>query len=375
MTFTSCKSQSTQNDIPIDDDGVVVLPSNLFVGTYTRDEGWVNGQADGIYRVSIEENAGLSLDETAAELINPSFVSISPDQKNLYAVSELGRGNEPTGYVHAYTIEDDLSLTFIAKYPTNAKSPAHVSVDATGTFVFAANYQGGVAMVFERLSDGSLELLQQLDHPGSNSHTHMAKVSPDNNFLFIPDLGNDQIWSYRINHSTKSLSKTMQESSAVASGAGPRHMSFHPTLNIAYVINELNSTVSVFDYDPSTGELTEKQVITTLPAAYNGSNSTADIHVHPNGNFLYSSNRGHNSLSSFSIDETTGELVALTHTSVEGEFPRNFAIHPSGETIYVANQNSNNITVFDLDVNSGSITFTGEKLNVGTPVCLAFFTN
>lgn len=383
ILIAACDDQSTQEEILIDNGGLTInFPTNMFIGTYTRDEGWVNGTAEGVYQVPIsEEDGSLTVQGVAADVINPSFVAVSPDQKNLYAVSELGRSNESTGYVHAFTINEDLSLTFISKYATNAKSPAHVSVDATGTFVFAANYQGGVAMVYERKDDGSLEFLQQLDHTGSgphqnqnSSHTHMVKVSPDNNYLFIPDLGSDKIWSYKIDHTTKSLSKTIQEFASVAAGAGPRHMDFHPTMNISYVMNELNSTVTVFSYDPETGDLTEIQTITTLPSAFNGSNSTADIHVHPNGKFLYGSNRGHNSIVSYSIDENSGALTSLAHTSVEGEIPRNFAIYPSGELLYVANQNTNNITIFDLNAETGVLAFTGESISVGTPVCIAFFT-
>lgn len=373
--MTACKSQSTQEDMPIDDGGinVAISPTHMFIGGYSRDEGWVNGTAEGVYKVSIEVDGNLSIEETVAEIINPSFITLSPDQKNLYAVSELGRSNEPTGFVHAFTVNEDLSLTFIAKYPTNAKSPAHVSVDQTGKFVFAANYQGGVVMVYERNVDGSLNAVQQLDFPGSNPHTHMVKVSPDNNFLFIPDLGNDKIWSFQINHEAKNVAKTSQEFGSTASGAGPRHMDFHPTKNIAYVINELNSTVSVFDYDPESGTLTENQVINTLPDSFSDWNSTADIHVHPNGKFLYASNRGHNSIVSYSINESNGELSFLSHTPTEGSIPRNFAITPAGDTLYVANQDSGDITSFELNTETGELTFTGNKLSVGTPTCIAFY--
>ncbi len=375
VSIIACESQSTQEGTPIDDGGIVVpsSPTHMFIGGYTRDEGWVNGTGNGIYRVSIGADGVLSIDETAADVTNPSFVAVSPDQKNLYAVSEIGRSSEPTGYVHAFTVNEDLSLTFIDKYPTNAKSPAHISVDQTGKFVFAANYQGGVAMVYERKDDGSLNTVQQLDFPGNNPHTHMVKVSPDNNYLFIPDLGNDKIWSFKINHGSNSVTKTSQEFGSTASGAGPRHMDFHPTKNIAYVINELNSTITVFDFNPDNGALTEIQTITTLPAGFSGSNSTADIHVHPNGKFLFGSNRGHNSIASFSIDESTGQLTALTHTSTEGQIPRNFAVSPDGTALYAANQNSGNITSFGLNPDSGVLTFTGSKLSVGTPTCIAFF--
>lgn len=381
LLLNACKSQSTSDSPETMEPDVEVKPTTMFVGTYTRNEGWVNGKASGIYRATISsEDGSLTLDETAAEVINPSFVTTSPDGKNLYSVSELGSQDGNTGFIHAFTVNEDKSLTFIDKYPTNALSPAHVSLDNTGTFVFAANYQGGVAIVYERNEDGSLQFLQELNHSGSGpkpnqnaSHTHMVKVSPDNKFLFIPDLGSDKIWSYKINHETKSLSKTEQEFSAVAAGAGPRHMDFHPNGTIAYVMNELNSTVTVFDYDSTTGSLTEKQTITTLPNSFTDWNSTADIHVHPNGKFLYGSNRGHDSIVSYSINETTGELSFLAHTSTEGEFPRNFAIYPTGTFLFAANQNSDSITIFNLDTETGALTYTGNALSANTPVCIAFY--
>lgn len=379
FSFSACESSTKETD-STETEETITEPTTMFIGTYTRDEGWVNGTADGVYRVSIGEDGTLSLNDTVAEVINPSFVAFSPDKKNMYAVSELGRNNEPNGFVYAYTVNEDLSLTYIDKYSTNSKSPAHVSVDTTGVFVFVANYQGGVAMVYERSTDGSLEVLQQLDHEGSgphqnqgSSHTHMVKVSPDNEYLFIPDLGSDKIWSYRISHSAKTVAKTPQGFAPVEAGAGPRHMDFHPTINIAYVMNELNSTVTVFGYEPEDGSLVEIQTISTLPSSFSGSNSTADIHVHPNGKFLYGSNRGHNSIVRYIIDEVSGRLSTATHTSTEGEFPRNFAISPTGKFLYAANQNTNNITTFNLNDSTGALTYAGKSLTVGTPVCIVFY--
>lgn len=373
----SCDSNSSNGE---EQDPVITEPSSLFIGTYTRDEGWVNGKADGIYSASISEDGSLSLGETAAAVINPSFVAISPDRNNLYAVSELGRGNEPTGYIHAFTIEEDGSLNFIEKYPSNAQSPAHVSVDQTGQLVFVSNYNGGVAVVYARSDDGSLEFKQQLDHSGSgphpnqnSSHPHMVKISPDNNYLFIPDLGSDKVWSYRIDHGSQTVSKTEQEFASVEAGSGPRHMDFHPTLNISYVMNELNSTVSVFSYNPNSGTLDELQVISTLPDGFSEWNSTADIHVHPNGNFLYGSNRGHNSIVGFSINPTTGLLTELDHTSTRGEFPRNFAILPNGDQLFVANQNTDDVYVFNIDLSTGALSYSGVSLEVPTPVCVVFY--
>lgn len=370
----------SEND-PDGNRGPVEDPVAVFIGTYTENEGWVNGKADGIYRASVEGTNGLlSLDTTVAELINPSFVAVSPDKKNLYAVSELGGNRGQYGYVYAYTINEDLTLSYIDRYPTNANSPAHVSVDATGKMVFAANYQGGVVMVYKRKDDGSLQISQQLDHVGSGphpnqnaSHVHMAKLSPDNNYLFLPDLGSDKVWSYVINHQSGTVSKTHQQFVSLPAGSGPRHMDFHPTLPIAYVINELKSTVSVFQYDASNGTLVEIQNLSTLPPNTSINNSTADIHVSPDGRFLYGSNRGHNSIVRYSIDSSSGEISYIGTTSSQGEIPRNFAIHPNGGHMYVANQNSDNVAVFELNSTTGAMTLKGNLTGVMTPVCIAFY--
>lgn len=356
------------------------LPSSIFIGTYTIDMGWVNGQGKGIYQAQIDyNNTDLERSPSVIHLENPSFLTFSPDWNNLYAVSELGSSEQGYGFVYAYDLDDGGNPTFIDRYPTNALSPCHVSVDATGKFVFVANYQDGVAMVYRRNEDGSLTFSQQLDHEGSGphpnqngSHTHMVKVSPDNNFLFIPDLGSDKIWSYRINHEEGLLIKNDQEFIKSTPGAGPRHMDFHPTKNIAYAMNELNFTVSVMNYEPDSGTLTEFQTVSAIPSDFKDWNSSADIHVHPNGNFLYASNRGHNSIASFSIDEA-GTLTPLGHTSTEGGTPRNFNITPNGELLLVANQDSDSITIFRINTDTGELTFTGNTLEIPTPVNITFY--
>ncbi|MCG8374783.1 MAG: lactonase family protein, partial [Balneolales bacterium] len=372
----SCNSNSSNGE---DQPNENLEPTTIFIGTYTRDEGWVNGQAEGIYSAVIEEEGTLGLVGTTTEIVNPSFLATSPDRRHLYAVSELGRSGE-SGFVYAYSINSDLSLTYIDRYPTNAGSPAHISTDEAGSMVFVANYQGGVAMVYSRKDDGSLEFVQQLNHSGSgphprqeSAHVHQTKLSPDQNFLYLPDLGSDKIWSYHIDYNSQTLSKTEQEFVGVAGGAGPRHMDFHPTLDIAYIMNELNSTVSVMAYNAQTGALTEIQTIRTLPDTYFGDNTTADIHVHPNGRFLYGSNRGFDSIVSYSIDENSGELTLLDYVASEGEFPRNFGINPTGDMMYVANQNSNNIAIYTINEDTGALTFTGEELSVPTPVCITFY--
>ncbi|MBO6792710.1 MAG: lactonase family protein [Balneolaceae bacterium] len=377
----ACKQKTNPDTHSKTDSEMIKQPEKIFIGTYTRDEGWVNGKGDGIYLASLADDGSSITDaQIVAELVNPTFLNLSPDRKNLYAVSEIGGGEPGSGLVVAYAIGDDATLTEIGRYPTNAFSPCYVIVDATGKFVFVANYQGGVAMVYRRNDDGSLDFVQELNHEGSGphpnqnaSHPHMTKISPDNNYLFVPDLGSDKIWSYRINHDAGTVSKTEQEFAQMAPGAGPRHMDFHPSKNLVYVINELNSTVSVMEYDPALGALEEIQAISTLPDDFTDWNSSADIHVHPNGKFVYASNRGHNSIAAFSIDEDSGTLTSLGQVSTEGEFPRNFAIHPSGEFIYAANQNSDSITIFSINSETGTFKFTGSSLEVSTPVNITFY--
>lgn len=378
--LTGCSTDSDKEKAPgFDQDN----PSYVFIGNYTRDEGWVHGKAEGIYRFKLNEDLTLTEPELVFDdIINPSFLAISPDGNNLYAVSEMAREDEPTGFVYAFEVEEDKSLTFIERYPTNGKAPAHISVHPSGKLVFASNYVGGVTRVYQRKADDSLEPFQEMEYSGSGphpnqngSHPHMMKVSPDGNYLFTPDLGADKIYGYEIHAETenKALNPTAQKFVEVAPGSGPRHMDFHPSLNIAYVMNELNSTVSVFDYDPETGSLTEKQVITTLPDDFDEWNSTADIHVHPNGKFLYASNRGHNTIASYSINTDTGELTFLEHTPTEGAIPRNFNIHPDGTKLYVANQDTDNITIFDLNTVAGELSYTGNAIQTPTPVNITFY--
>lgn len=353
------------------------LSYRMYVGTYTRDEGWVHGKAEGIYHITSNQTPGRT---TIAEVINPSFLATSPDGKHLYAVSELGGKGEPHGYVYAFEIINHDSLRYIDQYSTVAQATAHVSVHPSGKLVFAANYQGGVAMVYRRHTDGSLQAVQQLNTEGSgphpnqeSSHLHMVKVSPDGKFLYIPDLGSDKIWSFAIDLTQYKVTPTTQQYATVAPGSGPRHMDFHPSGRFAYVLNELNSTLSVFEYSNKDGSLNEIQVLSTLPKDFEEWNSTADIHVHPNGKYLYTSNRGHNSIATFRVDESTGRLTLINHTPSQGEFPRNFALHPDGKHLFVANQNTDNIAIFNLNPDTGILSFTEQSLEVNTPVCILFY--
>lgn len=352
---------------------------SLYVGTYTKKEGHVNGQAKGIYLLKMNEATGvLHIKGIVSAITNPSFVTLSPDQKNLYAVSELGPGDAPNGWVYSYAINDDQSLKLLNKQSTAAFAPCHVSVDAKGKYVFVANYAGGIAAMYKRQEDGSLSaiidtIVLKDRKPGVESNPHSVILSPDNKFAFICDKGADRIYGFKIDETKNRLVKTSQDFTELPKGAGPRHLTFHPNGKFAYVINELSNSIHTLSYDPMDGKLSVVSEITTLPADHKGVSYCADIHLHPNGKFIYGSNRGDNSIAAYRIDETTGQLTLINIEPTEGEYPRNFAISPNGNFLYAANQNSNVITHMQINQTTGELQSKHIVTEIKTPVCIEFF--
>ncbi|MBC9796684.1 lactonase family protein [Sinomicrobium weinanense] len=384
-TLLACKEKKNRTTLP----GENKAPKNTaapkdasfaFIGTYTRKEGHVDGKAEGVYLLQREGNDGqLKIVTTAAKMTNPSFLAISPDRQNLYAVSEVARENE-TGALHVFALDDFKKPVFLQELPTDAKAPCHVNLDHKGKYVFVANYVGGVVKMYKRDKKGLLSPADTVQLNGSGpdtarqgeSHPHSVAVSPDDRFIFIPDLGSDKIWIFGIDGEKDRLVPAPGEFAATSPGAGPRHFIFHPEGHYAYVINELNNTIHAYAYDAEEGKLTEIQTINTLPEGFEGQSNTADIHIHPNGKFLYGSNRGHNSIAVYAIDPDSGKLSLVQHESTRGDFPRNFAIHPSGKQLYAANQNSGNIVQFDIDPETGRLSYEGQ-LDVKSPVCITFY--
>lgn len=203
-------------------------------------------------------------------------------------------------------------------------------------------------------------------------HAHWIETTPDNRFAIAVDLGLDELLVYRFDASKGSLIPNDPPFASLDPGAGPRHLAFHPNGKLAYVVNELQSTITAFTYDPSGGTLQKLNTISTLPKNFTGVNDTAEIHVHPSGKFLYASNRGHDSIALFSIDGRTGALTLVDHFPTQGKTPRDFDIDPTGKFLFVANQGTNNIVVFRIDLNNGKLTPTGQILQVPSPVCLKF---
>ncbi|MBS9461124.1 lactonase family protein [Flagellimonas sp. 389] len=337
---------------------------NLFVGTYT------GGESKGIYRFTFNSNSGeLEQKTLTAVLPNPSFLTISNDKNNLYAVQETADFDSLGGGITAFRLKEGL-LELQNSMGTGGAHPCHVTLSGDGQLA-VSNYTGGNLSIFELEDDGALKSNPHLiDHKVLDTvkaaHVHKAHFSKDG--LFASDLGLDALKRY--SKQDGNWKPAHQSSLDLPDGAGPRHFVFDTTRNYLYVINELNSSVSVFKRD-NEGSFNKIQIESTLDLAYEGKNSCADIHLSPDGRFLYGSNRGENTIVIFEVDSKTGKLGLVGRESVHGDWPRNFAIDPSGSFLLVANQRSNNIAVFQRDNEKGILTYLNDT-SIPSPVCLEF---
>ncbi len=348
----------------------------VYFGTYT------SGKSKGIYLYRMDlETGALRQVATTEGVNNPSFLATDPQRRYLYAVNEITDfGGKASGAISAFAIDPKTgNLKLLNQQPTQGGAPCHLTLDATGKFVLVANYVGGNAAVFPVQSGGSLgAAVENIQHQGKGPnqkrqegpHAHNVVLDPANRFAFVSDLGLDKVMIYRFDAATGKLLPHTPPAATLPPGAGPRHFTFHPNGKYAYVINELNSTVTAFAYDKAKGNLQELQTVSTLPAGYTGESYCADIHVSPNGKFLYGSNRGHNTIAAFAVNAQTGKLTPLAHTSTRGKWPRNFTIDPSGNFMLVANQHTDNVAVYRVDVRTGKLTPLGEPTEVPSPVCV-----
>jgi len=347
----------------------------VYFGTY----GGRGSTSKGIYRSKLDLKTGrLSEPVLAAETTNPSFIEIHPNGKFLYAVSKSGSA----GAVIAFVIDFNTGvLKFLNQQPSGGAGPCHLSIDHTGRNLFVANYSGGSASVIPINVDGRLgEPTGFVQHEGCSvnqkrqkgPYAHSINISPDNRFVFVADLGIDKIMIYKLDIRKGTIIANSPPYAKVKPGAGPRHFSFHPSGKFAYVINELNSTMTAFAYELFSGVLTECQTITTLPNSFNGFNTCAEVRVHPGGKFLYGSNRGHDSIVVYQIDMVEGTLTFVEHETEDIKTPRNFNIDPTGKFCLVANQDGDSVVVFQIDQNSGELEPTGHKISIGRPVCVRF---
>jgi 6-phosphogluconolactonase len=357
----------------------------VYVGTYTMEAG---SPSKGIYAYRFNSDTGeLVPIGLAAETTNPSFLAVHPNHRFLYAVNETGNyQGQKSGAVSAFAIDRATGkLTLLNEVASKGADPCYITVDKTGKYVLVANYTGGSVAVFPVLEDGRLgEASAFIQHTGHGSdperqegpHAHSIDLSFDERFAIVDDLGLDETLVYKFDSAKGSLALNdppIYTTLAKADpGAGPRHFVFNPNGKFAYVVNEIQSTVSAFSYDSSAGALRPLQTISTYPKDFTGHNDDAEIQVHPSGKFLYASNRGHDSIAVFAIDPVKGTLTLIEYASTKGQTPRSFEIAPGGSLLFAANEKSNNIVVFSIDQKTGRLTPTGKVLDVAEPVCVKF---
>ena len=349
----------------------------VYVGTYT-DHG-----SKGIYAYRFDARTGKSSAlGLAAATPEPSFLTVDPSGRFLYAVNETeSYQGQPTGAVSAFAIDPASGkLSLLNVISSRDGGPAHITLDQTGKYALVSNYTRGSIAVFPVLKDGRLgEASAFVQHRGSSvnkerqegPHAHAVAVSPDNHFAMAADLGLDQVFAYPFDAANGTLGRE-PHITKTHPGSGPRHLVFGPKGKFLYVINEMQSTVVTYAYDPSDGELRELSTISTLPDGFSGDNTAAEIAIHPSGRFLYASNRGADNIAVFSIDPAKGTLAHVESVSTNGKTPRNFAMDPTGSWLLAANQDSDDIVVFRINRKTGRLTPSGQVLHVPSPTCLKF---
>jgi len=345
---------------------------SLYLGTYTK-----NSSSKGLYHAEFNAYTGkLSEPELAAEVNDPTFIAIHPDNSFLYSVSERNPGK-----VASFCIDNETGkLKLINESLTGGNGPCHVAVSDDGKTLLVANYATGSCASIPIKEDGSLEeAVSFFQHAGSGSnkerqegpHSHSCNLSPDNLFVYVPELGIDKVMIYQLDSSTSEMKESNPASYSTYPGEGPRHMTFHPNARFAYLINELGNSVEVLEYNKKNGELIQVQKISTLPEDFKEFSKSAEVRVHPNGRFLYASNRGHESIAIYKIDTETGILTLIDFIKVPAH-PRHFNFDPTGNFILAAGMDDNIIEIFKIDLETGILISNGNRVNLGKPVCIKF---
>lgn len=347
---------------------------NLLIGTYTSP-----GKSDGIYVYTFDTETGdFSYKSEAAGIKNPSFLVVTQDREHVYSVSEVGDGQ---GSISSYSFDASTGeLVFMNHASSGGNGPCYVTVDDNNKFVFAGNYGGGSLSAIPIRADGSLGSdIQSIQHQGSSinpgnqekPHVHATVLSKDNRYLFVPDLGTDKVNIYNVDlANSKPLTPASPAFVSVKAGSGPRHFTFHPNGKYAYLIQEIMGIVTAFDYKD--GMLNAKQSVVLPSSGFTGRIDAADIHISPDGKFLYGSLRGDIDEIVFYAIDKKGNLTYAGRQSTLGKSPRNFAIDPTGNFLLVGNHRSDEIVIFKRDQKTGLLTPTGKKISIGSPVCLKF---
>jgi len=348
----------------------------LLTGTYT------SGKSEGIYVYKFNSGTGETKFVSTVKTSNPSFLAVSPNEKYVYAVNEVADSTRfsITGYIAAFSFDKkNGTLSFINKQESGGKHPCYVATDKTGKWVFAGNYSSGSLSVLPVSPDGGLAYLSQfIQHEGSSvvegrqegPHVHSTVLSKDNKTLYVPDLGIDKVMIYKFNTKNGKLVSASMPFALCEPGSGPRHFDIHPNGKYAYLMQELSGSVNVFKINKD-GGLESIQGYSALPRDFNGIIGSADIHVSPDGKFLYASNRGEsNTIGIMKINPESGMLSWVGYQSTMGKTPRNFNFDPTGNFLLVANQDSDDIVIFKRDKETGLLTDTGQRINIPNPVCI-----
>ncbi len=359
----------------------------VFVGTYTEPilfgTGqilWGKGLGIHVYRFDTVSGA-LAPCALAQGVRNPSYLAIHPSRRYLYAVNEFKEfEGRASGAISAFALDpENGQLTLINQKATHGTDPCHLSVTKAGDYVLVANFASGSVCVLPIRPDGALDDISDfIQHQGSSidprrqagPHAHAVTLDNRGRVVFVPDLGIDKVMIYELDAARGTLRPHSTPWAAMRPGAGPRQLVMHPGSRFAYLINELNSTMTAFRYDGERGTLEETQTLPTLPEDFDGKSTCAEVQISPAGDLLYGSNRGHNSLVIYAVDQSNGTLTRIGHVSTRGNTPRNFTVDPDGNWIIVANQDSDNLAVFRVDHCSGGLIPVGDPVVVPTPVCV-----
>lgn len=353
----------------------------LYVGTSPQQT------SRGIYVARFDTATGtIGPLELAAETRQPGFLALHPDRRHLYAIGETGEPGEAAGCLVAFAIDPaDGRLTLVNRQPTGTRNPVHLALSRDGRTVLMASYSGAAATSLPVNPDGSLGLHRPVERfTGSSVHPerqkqafpHSINFAPDDRFAFVCDLGTDAIVRFRVDPASGTLHR-VDPPVAAAPGAGPRHLSFHPNGRWAYVINELDNTIAAYAYDTAQGELARLQVTSTLPDGFTGKHTAAEVRVHPNGRFLYGTNRGHDaqrldSVAVYTIDQASGTLTFVERTRT-GDHPRHFNLDPTGRWLLVSARESDRIEVYAINPTTGRLTPHGQPVTLSQPLNLQFY--
>ena len=356
----------------------------LFVGTYSRKYGHVDGKGEGIYAFRMGEDGGMTPVGVTRGVVDAAFLAAASGRRQLFSVNESAETDgAPGGGVSAFAVDPERGeLTFLNRQPSGGAFPCFLAVDRTESVVLAVNHDGGNTVAFPILPDGRLgDAIADVPHVGpgaqpthqSAAHPHSVTIDATNRFALVPDKGLDRVYVYRLEPARGWLVPHAPPFVDVRGGTSPRHLAFHPSQRFAFVTNEVGSTVTSFAFDAAGGTLRELGTRSTVPAGFTERNHTADVKVHPNGRFVYLTNRGHDTVARFAVDEATGELTPLGHTPTQGGWSRAIQFDPSGRLLLVANQNADTIVAFAADPETGELTPTGAVTRTPTPVCILFW--